>query len=117
MNLKEIDSLDLSWLKTILKDLKLYQSLKKELWKRWVKQYNKLKTWEISLSVEYYSALSEDYVLQESIKIFEKVFSLKDIKKDSIKLIKSEDISWWMRLFVEDKVLDLTYSKIEKQFS
>lgn len=113
----ELKGLNLSELKEVLKDLNLYKSLVKQLWNRWVKEYNKLKTWEKTLLVEYFSALDKDYVLSESKKVFEKVFDLKDIDSSKINLVEKDDVKWGMRLFVDDKVLDLTYSKIEKQFA
>ncbi len=113
----ELNKLNLPELKEVLKDLTLYKSLVKQLWNRWRRQYNKLKTWEKTLLVEYFSALDKDYVLEESMKIFEKVFGIKNIDSSSIKLIEKDTVQWGMRLFVDDKVLDLTYSKIEKQFA
>ncbi len=113
----ELKKLNLSELKSLLKGLNLYKSLVKQLWNRGVKQYDKLRTWEKTLLVEYFSALDKDYVLEKSKKIFEEVFSLKNVDTSKIKLVEKDTIKWGIRLFVDDKVLDLTYSKIEKQFA
>ena len=42
-----IDNLNLAQLNELLKEVRLYRDLKKQLWNRWVSLYNKLKEYYI----------------------------------------------------------------------
>lgn len=111
-----IDNLDLSELKDLLKEVKLYRELKNQLWSRGEKVYNKLKKWEKFLFVEYYPVVSIDLAFEESKKVFKNVFNL-DVNKEDIVLKENNKIKWWIRVYVDDKVVDLSYLKIERELS
>lgn len=115
METVNIDNLNLSELKDLLKELKLYKNIKKQLWNRSNKLYNKLKKWEKSLVVEYFSSISKDLAFEESRKIFKNIFNL-DAEESEITFLENSELKWWIRVYVDDKVVDLSYSKIEKNF-
>ena len=98
-----IDNLGLSELKDLLKEVKLYRDLKTQLWNRWEKTYKKIKNWEKTLVVE-------------SKKIFKNVFNL-DVEQKDLKMEENAEIKWWIRIYMDDKVIDLSYLKIERELS
>lgn len=108
-----IDNLTLEESNELLKEVKLYRNLKKQLWDRWVKLYNKLKTWEKSLIVEYFPSIWLDLVWEKSNKVFKKIFSL-DVNRDEVVFTPKESLLWGIRVYVDDSVVDLSYLKIER---
>lgn len=113
---KTIDSLEKNQLKELLWELKLYRDLKKQLWNRWKTLYNKIRTWNHSYYVEYYSAVWEDLAFDIASKIYKQVFEI-DLNKEDIDFIKKESVLWWIKVYVDDKVVDLSYQKIEKMIT
>ena len=96
-----IDKLNLSELKDLLKEMKLYRDLRKQLWARWKAVYKNLKNWENIFVVEYFPKISKELAFSESKKIFK----------------EKEELKWWIRVYFNDKVLDLSYIKIERELS
>lgn len=111
-----IDKLNLSELKDLLKEVKLYRDLKTQLWDRAEKIYNKIKKWEKTLSVEYFPAISKELAFDESKKIFKNIFNL-DVEEKDVLLKENEKLRGWMRVYMDDKVVDLSYLKIERELS
>lgn len=109
-----IEGLDLKDLKELLKEVKLYRDLNKQLWNRWKIVYEKIKTGKSDYHVEYFTVLEKDIVLEESIKVYKTVFWL-DVSKEDIKLIEKDSLKWWIKVYLDDKVVDLSYDKIERK--
>lgn len=109
-----IDNLNLAQLNELLKEVRLYRDLKKQLWNRWVSLYNKLKNNSNILLVEYFPAISEDLAWEEAKVIFKKVFNLNEVSRENVVFSKKETIKGWIRVYVDDKVIDLSYEKIER---
>lgn len=95
-------------LKNLLKDLKNYSSLVKQLWNRWRSLYYKKKNNTKTLLVEYFWVISEDLVFEEAKKFYKKFFWI-DVLKEDIKFVKKDDLDWGIRIFLDDKMLDLSY--------
>lgn len=112
----KIDNLNLLELKDLLKEVKIYKDLKNQLWGRALKVYNKIKKWEKVLLVEYFPVVSQDLAFNESKKIYKNIFNL-DIEKNDITFIENEELKWWIRVYFDDKVVDLSYLKIERKLS
>lgn len=110
---KSIDDLDLNQLRELLLELKLYKDLNKKLWSRWRNLYNSLKTWKKTYLVEYFSAIPEDLAYEISSRVYKEVFNL-DLEKNDIKFVSKDSILGWMKVYIGDKVVDLSYQKIEK---
>lgn len=108
-----INNLTLEESKSLLKEVKLYRDLKKQLGSRGWILYNKMKTWKKNLVVEYFPVISEDVAWEEANKVFIKVFSL-DAKKEEVTFTPKESILGWIRVYVDDFVIDLSYLKIER---
>ncbi len=116
-NIKSLtDNLNFDQLKEVLKEIKLYRDLKKQLWKRWEDVYSKLKTWKSTYLVEYFTGVSEDLAWEESQKVYKKVFNL-NVEKSEVTFLKKEEIKWWIKVYLDDKVIDLSYQKIENMIT
>lgn len=112
----DINELNLSELKSLLKEVKLYRDLKKNLWNRAEKIFNKIKYWTKNLSVEYFPSITKEVAFEEAKKIFKNIFNL-DINESDLTMIENKNIKWWMRFYMDDKVVDFSYSKIERNLS
>ncbi len=108
-----IDNLGLSELKNLLVDIRLYRDLKKQLGTRWEILYKKLENWTNTLVVEYFPAISEDLAWEESKKIFDKVFGL-NVNREEVVFSKKENLKWGIKVYVNDKMIDLSYDRVEK---
>lgn len=111
-----IDNLDLKQLKWLLKEIRLYDILKRQLGNRWKEIFNRLKTWKQKFLVEYFSSISEDIVWEESKKVYKKVFDL-DVERKDIIFSSNKEIKWWIKVFLDDKMVDLSYQRIEKMIT
>lgn len=111
-----IDNLSLSELKDLLREVKLYKNLKDQLWNRAEKIYNSIKKWEKSLVVEYFPSVSKELALEKAKQIFKNIFNL-DAEETEIVFKENTDLKWWIRVYVDDKVVDLSYLKIERELS
>lgn len=108
-----IDNLNLFELQELLKELKLFSNLKKQLWNRGKNLYYELKTGKKAFEVEYFSKISENVAWEEAKKVFEKIFKETPEKKDIVFTPKSK-LEWWIKVYVGDKILDMSYEKIKK---
>ena len=116
-NIKSLtDNLSFDQLKELLKEVKLFRDLKKQLWNRWNDLYKKLKTWKSTYTVEYFPVISEELAWEESQKVYKNVFNL-DINKSEINFLKNEKLKWWIKVYLDDKVIDLSYQKIENMIT
>ena len=111
-----IDNLSLSELKDLLKEVKLYRDLKEQLWGRSLKVFNSQKNGEKTLLVEYFPAVSKELAFNESKKVFKNIFNL-DVEESEVIFRENNDILWWIRVYADDKVVDLSYLKIERNLS
>ena len=111
-----IDKLNLSELKDLLKEMKLYRDLRKQLWARWKAVYKNLKNWENIFVVEYFPKISKELAFSESKKIFKRIFDF-EVEESEIIFKEKEELKWWIRVYFNDKVLDLSYIKIERELS
>lgn len=106
-----IENLNLDELKKLLKNIKSYKNFKKELWSRWVELFKKELLWNDLLIVEYF--WEKNNAIWVSLSLFKKMFDI-DVKEQEIKFIENKDLKWWMRIFKNDSMVDISFSKIEK---
>lgn len=98
-------------LKDILNSLKLYKDLTRKLWSRWKELYKKYIENKSSYKVEYFSSIWKETVETEVKKVYLNIF--KDpVSISEVKFIKSENIQWWIRVFKDDSMVDISYKKI-----
>lgn len=110
---ESLNNLNLVDLKKLLRELKLYKDLKKQLWNRWKNIYKKLKTWDKSFLIEYFPSVSQELAWEKASKVYKNVFSL-DVEKDNVVFLPKESIKWWIKVYVDDKIVDLSYERIER---
>lgn len=101
-------------LKSLLKNLRIFYGLQKDMWKRSIQIFKNKLNKTHSYVIEYYDSLSHDIALKEAMIIFDKVFWAKP-NKDEIKLIRNDNIAWWIRVIMDDKMVDLSYAKLKEK--
>jgi len=101
-------------LQKLLKELKLYKDLVKKLWNRWKKIFKSLVENKSLYKVEYYPDMGEKNALEEAKKVYENIFSEKNVKDSDIEVKIKEGIDWWIRVFKNDELVDLSFKKVEK---
>ncbi len=111
MNLKNLDLVES---KTLLKNLRLYRDLTKKLGNRWRRIFDKLQNNKSFFLIEYYPSISEDFAYAKAIEIYKKVFDCNPTREEVI-LSPKELILWWIKVYKDDNVVDLSFSKIEKK--
>jgi len=110
MNKDIFDNLNKEQLNELLKTLKLYRNLTKKLWNRGKRLFKSIISWKSIYSVEYFIWASKDESLEEAIKIYKKVF-WDDVSIDSINLLERESLQWWIKVFKDDNLVDLSFKK------
>ncbi len=100
-------------LKNILKFLKLYRDLRKKLWNRWKDVFKNLVEKKDFYKLEYFTKASREDSINEALEVFEKVFWDK-VWKDELILSTKNNLSWWIRVFKNDNMVDLSFNKIKE---
>ncbi len=106
-----IENLKLEELQKLLKEIKAYRQLSKQLWERGIELFKRNLDWSNLLLVEYFS--DKDNAINTSLSIYKKFFDL-DVKKEDIKTIQKKELKWWVKVYKNDFLVDLSFSKIEK---
>lgn len=109
--MNNIENLSLVDLKFLLKQINKYKNFKKQLWNRWIELFNQKLTWRNIFTTDYFN--NEELSSNIALSIYKKIFNL-DVKKEDIKFIKNENIKWWVKVFMNDSMVDVSFSKIEK---
>ena len=105
-----IEGLDKAELELLLKDLKLYKDLIKKVWKRGKTIFDNKFNNKNEFLVEYYWDVDESFILSEAKEIYKKMFNI-DVNDSDIKLVKNEKIKWWMKIYLNDNLIDLSFLK------
>ncbi len=111
-----LDNLSPSQAEELLKKLKLYKSLTKNLWNRGKKLFKNIVENKHSYKVEYFPSFWEQEAINESLKVFKEVFK-EEIDPSILEVIKKDSLKWWIKVFKDDNLVDLSFSKTEKIFS
>ncbi len=111
----DISQLNKAELHELLKKLQLFHSLKKFLWKRGEKEFDKIHNGRDFYKVEYYDfwEKSMSYVKEKSVISFDTFFWL-HIDSNEIEFIPNKNLKWGMRIFFNDNMFDLSYLRFEK---
>ncbi|MBW7954320.1 hypothetical protein H3C61_00705 [Candidatus Gracilibacteria bacterium] len=110
----DFTKLDKNLLNDLLKKLKLLNSLNKSLGKRGKKEFLKINDNIDSFKVEYFDfgANSLGFIESESIKAFKNVFGL-DLNTSQIEFVKNQNLKGGFRIFYNDKMFNMSYSRFE----
>ena len=109
-----LDNLNKQELQVLLKDLSLYKKLVSQVWNRWKEIFYNIKEWKNKFVVEYFPNLEKEFILSESKKIFEKIFSQKNLRDEEIILKENKKIWWGMKIFFNNDMIDMSFLKFEK---
>lgn len=101
-------------IKWLLKDLKFYENLNKKLWSRWKRIFEKTKNDKSYYLVEYYPQAPVDFVYTKSQDIYKKFFSCTPTREEIV-FSPKESLLWWMKVFKDDDMVDLSFLKVEKK--
>lgn len=111
--MKEIDTLDLAGLKKLLVDLKRYKDMTKKLWKRGTALFHRDLSGSSFLQVEYFPSLSQEDAYNSCIGVYKKVFWIEPSQSE-ITFIKKESLWGGMKIYKDDQVVDMSFSKVER---
>lgn len=108
----DISKLNKLELRNLLKKLKLLNSLKKSLWNRGSREFDRINNGVNVYKVEYFNSgdSSLSFVQEKASESFKKIFWL-DVKLENIQFIQNQNLKWWMRIFFNDNMCDLSYNR------
>ena len=109
----DLSNLNLKQLREILSWLRQYQDLKKKVWKRWVDYFKRTLNSENLYVVEYYPSIQEDDAYFIAKDVYKRTFWI-DVDKSKIKFCTKDSILWWIKVYRDDSMIDLSFLKIEK---
>jgi len=99
-------------LEKLLKELKLYNDLRKKLWNRWINLFKRNMNNTSKLEVEYFPSIDEVIAYENAITVYLKVFNIKPTK-DEIKFISKKSIWGGIKVYMDDDMVDFSFSKVE----
>lgn len=106
----DINNLGKKELEELLKKLKSYKDLRDKLWKRWIKLFNNKNNNTHSFEVEYSSSMDLEFVKQEALNLYKNIFKV-EVKMEEIVFTKKESLLGWMKVYLDDKMIDLSFLK------
>lgn len=113
--MENISKLNKTELKELLKKVKLLNSLKKSLWNRWIREFDRINNWINFYKVEYFNSNYEDlsFIKNSALQAFSTKFGL-TLDLNQITFTENKNLKWWFRIFCNDNMCDFGYSRIEK---
>ena len=108
-----IDTLDLQSLQNLLNEVKTYKDLRSKLGKRWVALFKRNMEGKHLLLVEYFPSVGKDLARDIALWIYKKSFGL-EVNEAEIVFTPKENLKWWVKVYKDDFMVDLSFSKIEK---
>lgn len=106
-----LKQLDKNELKELLKKLKSFYCLQKDMWKRAFGIFKNKIDNTSNFVVEYHDKANIEDITNEAIKVYDKAFKIKP-NKNLLKFVCNDWILWWIRVIMDDKMVDLSYSKV-----
>ncbi len=99
----------------LLSELRVYNDMKKKLWKRWVALFHRKLSGKHLYRVEYHTLLWKEEALRQALLLYKKVFS-HEPWVDDIVLVENASLWGGLKMYFDDNLLDLSYKRIEKKF-
>lgn len=107
----EINKYSKSELTEISKLLKKYKSLRKNIGKKSSLVIEGELSWEVRVLVEYFPALDKNSITEKVSFIYSSIFE-KKINSSKINWKENELLAWWIRLFLWDDMLDISFENV-----
>jgi len=99
----------------LLSELRVYDDMKKKLWKRWVALFHRKLSGKHLCRVEYHTSLWREEALRQALMLYKKVFS-QELWADDITLVENTSLWGGMKIYFDDSLLDMSYKRVEKKF-
>jgi len=99
-------------LEDLLKNLKLYNELWKKLWNRWVELFKRNLSGKNLLEVEYFPSINESIAYDNAMQVYSNIFKISP-KKEEIRFVSKASIGWGIKVYKDDEMVDLSFSKVE----
>lgn len=109
----DINNLDYSSLKKLLKELKSYKNLSKRLGKRWKKVFWNLINKNKIFRIEYYPSILKEDLFKIALDVYKKIFNEIPSIWD-IEFIEKKELIGWIRIIYNDKMIDMSFLKLKK---
>lgn len=110
--MRDIQKLDKTELLHIQKKLQLLSNLRKDLWKRGTKEYYRIENGTNILKVEYFPFWKDaKHFIEAKIPEIYKKFFNQTVDISQVEMVENVDLQWGMRIFFNDMLCDLSYSR------
>lgn len=110
-----IENLNKNEATALLKELKTYKDLKQKLWNRGIEIFKNNSKNIQTCKVEYFPSLTQDFVLEKSLEVYKNNFKI-NIDPENIVFVENKKIMWGLRIFFDDKMIDLSFLKYFNAF-
>ena len=110
--MKQLETLSLTQMQTLLKELRMYSDMSKKLGRRGRGLFEKTLSGEKSFVVEYFPSLWEDGAYEQAQSVYKKSFS-QTPKQSDIIFIPKEDLKGGIKVYSDDMMVDLSFKKVE----
>ncbi len=110
--MKQLENINLTDAKNLLKDMRVYADMTKKLGNRGKTLFMKGLLGQKTYKIEYFPALWVDGAWSQAEGIFSKSFWVK-AKKEEVEFVENADLKWWMKVYCDDNMVDLSYKKVE----
>lgn len=112
----QLKDLSLEKLQELLKEVKLYRNMRKQLGNRGKLLYHNIKAGTTYLEVEYFPVVGEDLAWEQAKLVYKTVFKVEVERKDIV-FIENEKLKGWIKVYRDDMMVDMSYNQVEKQIS
>jgi len=113
--MQNVSSLSKEELHLLHKNLTIYQKLQKAIGKRGVAEYHRLKNGKNILKVEYFPTTDFSWMQSQALEIYQKIYNQK-IDASVVNWIEKKEIQWWMRVFFNDAMVDMSFARFSHMF-
>lgn len=108
----EIEKLSWEELQSLLKEVKLYKQLRKQLGNRWKILFSHMKNNTSYYKVEYFPEVGLESAWEQAQKVFQNVFNI-SVEREAVIFEENIKLLGWIQVYKDDMVADLSYWKIE----
>jgi len=110
--MKQLEKLNLTDSKSLLREMRKYADMSKKLWQRGKNLFMKELLWKQTLKVEYFPALGQAWAWSQAENVFSKSFGI-SAQKDEVEFVESSTLKWGMKVYCDDNMVDLSFKKVE----
>lgn len=112
-NALNLEKLSGEELKSLLKEVKLYKQLQRQLGQRGTTLFHNIKNNTSYFKVEYFGSVGEEIAWTKAQDVFKKVFEVEP-KKEEVVFEENNNLIGGMKVYKDDLVADMSYVKIER---